>query len=213
MHSYVSISYAECPWFLFPMSVAALVGMGMLCGGLSTWWALRSGIDRMGGVIADGDSPYVARFVQGTACIWGPDTVPPRFEDGKLRRGESLNLMEGLAEIELDLATGGKATLQIEGPARMVLTAEGTPSLSLGKFSAKVYPGLGDFTMDTPFGQVTVLRDSSLGIAVHGLDVEVHVFNGKATVASPWSPDGNSIEQFTVEAGNSYSCRSPIPWP
>jgi hypothetical protein len=193
-------------WLFSTMSIAALVGMGVLCGGLSTWWAMRSELERIGTVIVDADSansPYVARLVQGTACVWGPDTATPRFENGKLRRGESLNLMEGLAEIELELPSGGRATLQIEGPARMVLTAEGTPSLSLGKFSAKVYPGLGNFTMDTPFGQVTVVGDSSLGVAVHGLDVEVHVFDGSATVTSPWSPDGNSIEQFTVESGTS----------
>lgn len=198
-------------WLISGMSVAVLVGIGTLIGGLVTWWAIRSETSRIAAVGLDGggqmdpslQSPYVARLVQGTACVWGPDTMQPRFEDGKLRRGESLNLMEGLAEIELDLASGGNATLQIEGPARMVLTAEGTPSLNLGKFSAKVYPGLGDFTMDTPFGQVTVLKDSSLGVAVHGLDVEVHVFSGQVVVVSPWTPDGNSVERFTVEAGDS----------
>jgi hypothetical protein len=191
-------------WLLPGMSVAAMVGVGVLVGGLLTWWAIRSGVDRVAVNLQSGNpSPFVARFVQGTACIWSPDTVTPRFEDGNLRRGESLNLMEGLAEIELELATGGKATLQIEGPARMVLTADGTPSLNLGKFAATVYPGLGEFTMDTPFGQVTVLKESSLGIAVHGLDVEVHVFDGQAMFVSPWSPDGNSIERFTIDAGDS----------
>ena len=82
-----------------------------------------------------------------------------------------------------------------------------TQALSLlgdiGKFSAKVYPGLGEFTMDTPFGQVIVLRDSSVGVAVHGLDVEVHVFSGQVAVKSPWTPDGNSMDRFIVEAGQS----------
>lgn len=197
-------------WFHSGLSVAALVGIGVLIGGLVTLWAIQTDKVRVaafgfGSSQSDGShlSPCVARLVQGTACVWGPDTLPPRFENGNLRRGESLNLMEGLAKIELDLASGGNATLQIEGPARMVLTAEGTPSLNLGKFSAKVYPGLGDFTMDTPFGQVTVRKDSALGVAVHGLDVEVHVFSGQATVISPWSPDGNTVEHFTVDAGKS----------
>jgi hypothetical protein len=193
-------------WLISGLSIAAMLGIGTMLGGLVTWWAIRSGADRIADRVLDSRSPrspYVAKFVQGTACIWAPDTVPPQYEDGKLRRGESLNLMEGLAEIELELVTGGKATLQIEGPARMVLTAEGTPSLNLGKFAAAVYPGLGEFTMDTPFGQVTVLKETSLGIAVHGLDVEVHVFDGQATFISPWSPDGNSIDRFTIEAGES----------
>jgi hypothetical protein len=196
-------------WLMASMSVAVLLGMGMLTGGLVTWWvvrsqpALRVSIDKPENSESLRQSPYVARFVQGTACVWGPDTTPPRLDENKLRRGESLNLMEGLAEIELDIVNGGQATLQIEGPARMVLTAEGIPSLNLGKFSAKVYPGLGEFTMDTPFGQVIVLRESSVGVSVHGLDVEVHVFNGQVAVKSPWSPDGNSMDRFTVEAGQS----------
>jgi Concanavalin A-like lectin/glucanases superfamily len=193
------------------MSIAPLIGVGLLLGSLLTWWVIRpqgnrlagNGIDRGRPAGRTLTSPYVARLVQGTACVWSPDTATPHLEDGKLRQGESLNLMEGLAEIELNLPSGGNATLQIEGPARMVLTADGTPSLNVGKFSAKVYPGLGDFTMDTPFGQVTVIGDTSLGVAVHGLDVEVHVFSGQATFISPWSPDGNSVERFTVEAGKS----------
>jgi hypothetical protein len=111
--------------------------------------------------------------------------------------------MEGLAEIELNLATAGSATLQIEGPARMILTAEGTPSLNLGKFTASVYPGFGDFALETPFGQILVLDDSSLGVAVHGLDVEVHVFSGKVIVASPWTSDGISVDRFSIVAGES----------
>ena len=97
-------------------------------------------------------SAYSARFVQGTACVWGPGMQTPGVENGKLRSGESLNLIEGLAEIELDLATGGNATVQIEGPARMVLTAEGTPSLTLGKFCTDVHLGFGDFLLETPLG-------------------------------------------------------------
>jgi hypothetical protein len=198
-------------WLLATMTVAALVGTGVLTGGLVTWWAVHStpspiaAVGESAASAAPQPSPFVGRFVQGTACVWGPDTVPPRLDDNQLRRGESLNLMEGLAEIELELANGGHAALQIEGPARMMLTAEGVPSLNLGKFSAKVYPGLGEFTLDTPFGQVIVLRESSVGIAVHGLDVEVHVFNGQVAVKTPWSPDGNAMDQFTVESGQSLT--------
>jgi hypothetical protein len=196
-------------WLMASMTVAVLLGIGMLAGGLVTWWAAQSlpvsvvAVGVQEGSESLRQSPYVARFVQGTACVWGPDTTTPHLEDNKLRRGESLNLMEGLAEIELDLVNGGQATLQIEGPARMVLTAEGTPSLNLGKFSARVYPGLGEFTMDTPFGQVIVLKESSVGVSVHGLEVEVHVFSGQVAVKSPWTPDGNSMDRFTVVSGQS----------
>ena len=52
-------------------------------------------------------------------------------------RGESLSLLEGLAEVKLEWSSGD-ASLKIEGPAGLVLTAERGASLSHGKLIADV---------------------------------------------------------------------------
>lgn len=179
--------------------VASLLAVGALIGTLATMSFQRT--KQL--AIADESSLYSARFVQGTACVWGPGGGQPRTENGRLRSGESLNLIEGLAEIELDLASGGGGTVQIEGPARMVLTAEGVPSLTLGKFCADVHVGFDDFMLETPLGQVSAASDAALGIAVYGLDVEVHVFNGEVVVASPWTSEENAVDHYCVKAGES----------
>ena len=207
-------SWRGSSW-LTPTMAAALLLIGAVVGWLATRWDFSQGQDRVAAVhvvppaahLGGGNvpfSPYAARFVQGTACVWGPGTVPPNHDGGRVRSGESINLMEGLAEIKVDLATGGDATLQIEGPARMFLTADGFPSLTLGKFTAMVHPGFGDFALETPFGQVFVEEESSLGIAVHGLEVEVHVFSGAVEVASPWTSGLNKLERFAIGAGKSF---------
>jgi len=177
---------------------ASLLAIGTLIGTLAT-----TTLHRTQQLTAEaGTSLNSARFVQGTACVWGPG-MQPRTENGRLRSGESLNLIEGLAEIELDLAGGGKATVQIEGPARMVLTAEGTPSLTLGKFCTDVHVGFEDFVLETPLGQVSPVSDSAFGVAVYGLEVEVHVFSGEVVVASPWTAEGNTLSRHEVKAGQS----------
>ena len=200
-------------WVTSGMAAAALVCFGAVAGGLATRWGLESrpaGVAAVGAATTDANrgttvysqSAYAARVVQATPCVWGAGGMPPGF-DGKLRSGESINLMEGLAEIEVNLATAGNATLQIEGPARMILTAEGAPSLTFGRFSARVSPGFDDFQFDTPFGQIIVVEDSSLGVAVHGLRVDVHVFSGRAVIASPWTSDGKPVDRYDVRAGES----------
>ncbi|HEY4232057.1 MAG TPA: LamG domain-containing protein [Lacipirellulaceae bacterium] len=108
-----------------------------------------------------------------------------------------------MAEIEMTLPTGGSAKIEIEGPAKMVLTTQGAPSLSFGKFSASISAAYGEFVLETPCGQVLVSEDSSLGIAVFGTEIEVHVFTGRAVVASPWASETRAPEKFTVETGKS----------
>ncbi len=207
--------WRQMGWVAPAIVAATLFFVGAFVGRVATRWDISPGQGRVAtaDTVAAGDdavvnapfpSPYAARFVQATACVWGPGTVPPSHYGGRLRSGESINLMEGLADIEVDLTTGGTAKLQIEGPARMFLTTDGFPSLTLGKFSAVVHPGFGDFALETPFGQVFVEEESSLGIAIHGLEVEVHVFSGAVELASPWTSDLNNIERFTIRAGESF---------
>jgi Concanavalin A-like lectin/glucanases superfamily len=188
--------------------VGALVGLGT--SRLLPWFIHRSdtstGTARSQVRSSDesaATTPYLARLVQGTACVWDGNTVPTLGINGGLRGGEVLNLREGLADLEMSMPTGGSAKMQIEGPAKMILTAKGAPSLSFGKFSTCVSAEFGDFVFETPCGKVVVSEDSSLGIAVFGTQVEVHVFSGRAVVASPWSSESGSPDQFKIGGGQS----------
>lgn len=197
------------------LSAAILLAIGALSGSWMTRQLMRDGDEVVLGIDArhangsaedssvQSASPFAARLISGTACVWSPDVSRPTLKDGRLRRGESLNLMEGLAELKLDLDGGGSATLQIEGPARMVITAEGTPSLNLGKLSATVEGSDGRFVLETPFGQVSVREDSALGVAVYGSEVEVHVFRGAVEVVSPWTSDESAVESYAARKGES----------
>lgn len=190
------------------LAAAALLLTGTILGSVATRWLddSRQVIVDAGGTNSETreEKPqdrYVAKFVHETACIWEPGHKPPIVGARHLRGGESFNLMEGLAEIDLSFATAGNATLWMEGPARMILTSDGTPSLSQGRFTSRVFSRNGDVTFEMPFGQVRVLGETSLGVTVNGLDVEVHVFSGDVSIACPWLPTPSTSDQVAVESG------------
>lgn len=199
--------------FLWLSTAAALLMMvGALAGGAAAWWLMRGG-DIPGPTLASArdaseagpfrEQVYLAKFVQGTGCIWEPGSQPPSLSSSLVRAGESFNLMEGLAEIGLRLPADGSAALVMEGPARMILKAEGIPSLIQGKFTADVHSHAGSVVLEMPFGRIGVNEESSLGVAVHGLVVEVHVFSGGATITCPWLPEQDNDATFYVNAGES----------
>ncbi|MBX3425540.1 MAG: LamG domain-containing protein [Pirellulales bacterium] len=149
-----------------------------------------------------GEPRYAARFVQGTACLWNLDGRAAYLTNDTLHTGETLNLLEGLAELQVDW-TGGRAALSIEGPAGLVLTAERGASLSHGKLTAEVKSTDSQFILTTPNGQIEVASDASLGIAIAGGDVELHVFTGQAFVSLPWTADSTGVKRVGVKAGES----------
>jgi hypothetical protein len=166
---------------------------------------------------SDADPPrsprYVARFVQGTACLWNSETTAPFALDDPLRSGESLNLLEGLAEVRFDWS-GGAANLKLEGPAGLVLTAERGANLSRGRLTADIQPspqqGDGKFVLETPNGEIEAARDAAIGVAVRGEVVELHVFRGAATFVTPWPNSGESEDRLEVLAGQSLDVASDV---
>lgn len=143
---------------------------------------------------------YVARLVHGTACLWNQEINPALNSDDALRMGESLSLLEGLAELELDWKTGG-AVLRIEGPAGLVLTAERGASLSHGKFTADVKASDGHFNLNTPAGVLQVVGGASLGVSILGGDVEVHLFKGNAQFIGPWTQGIRGARPVQIDEG------------
>jgi hypothetical protein len=93
---------------------------------------------------------YEARLMHGTACVWGPEMRSRLSSDDNLRSGDALNLIEGLAELELSWPTRGSATLRLEGPAGLVLMADGGANLNYGKLTANVDLQYDNFALETP---------------------------------------------------------------
>lgn len=148
------------------------------------------------------DRAYMARFVQGTACLWSSESEQLFVTDHALRRGEALNLLEGLAELQIDWALG-QAVLKIEGPAGLVLTADRGASLSHGKLVADVESSGSGFQLTTPNGEIQVADHAKVGLAVAGGEVQLHVFAGQATASVPWSPNQPEPKRVVVSAGRS----------
>ena len=184
------------------LAASLLVATGLVVGLLISQWK-HSIWDRSIEVADAGvsaiESSYVARFVHGTACLWNQETDVP-VTSGALRTGESLSLLEGLAELQLDWDSGN-AALRIEGPAGLVLTAERGASLSHGRFTADVETSDSEFSLSTPNGLIEVSGDASLGVAISGGNVELHVFKGSAQFVGPWTRSTQRTEPVTVQAG------------
>lgn len=146
---------------------------------------------------------FSGRILNASACRWSPDS-DRQVHGGELRQGETLNVLEGVAEVRLDW-TRGAATLAIEGPSGVVLTAEGGCNLSYGRLTADVSTTRSDFLVDTPNCQVIVAQSASLGVLVDGHTVEVHAFRGHATVVVPWSAGEVATQYIELVEGHSLT--------
>jgi Concanavalin A-like lectin/glucanases superfamily len=170
-----------------------------------------SGLPRLAALDArtkeGGDSSrYMARVVNATSCRWSTGVKFPVQNDGSLRRGESLQLVEGIAQIHLEWDEG-VANLRIEGPAGLVLTADHGCSLSHGRLTAEVITNSSDarFSIDTPNGLVELGDGASAGVFVSGRNVSLHVFRGADVELQPWSTDNDPLPAIKSIEGESIS--------
>ena len=194
------------------LAFAALAGA--VAGSLLTWEASRRN-DRP---IAATDSrslavdpapaaadQYVATLINVTNCRWDKVRSTGDLQMGSpLRPGESLHLLEGVAQIQS--ANPGKTTVQLEGPAAMTLTREGMPSLLYGKLTASFSSSRDQFALDTPLGRVAVSGHASIGVTSAPNDIELHVFSGAATL-DLWSSSVERPESLTAKEGTSVRAR------
>lgn len=146
---------------------------------------------------------FIGTLVSSSACRWSPDQWAIS-ESRELRYGEFLNLLEGVAEMRLD-SGHGVAEIKVEGPAGLVLTANGGCNLSHGRLTAKVDVGQDAFVLDTPNCQATIRGSASVGVLVSGADVEVHVFDGNAAVLIPWGLGDASAQHFELAKGDALT--------
>jgi hypothetical protein len=132
-------------------------------------------------------SPYGVRLTRSTACLWDGDTVGSREIGSWLTTGESLHLVEGLAEFNLSWTLGGSATLSLEGPAAMMVRTEGMPTLRFGRLTATINARERPFVLETPVGRLVLNDYGSIGVSAFGNDAEIHVFDGSASLEPVWS--------------------------
>jgi hypothetical protein len=164
--------------------------------------------------VAAGEAPLVhATMVSSTGALWGPGNSANLFPGHGLAGGDALQLLEGIAEFRIGDGDDG-VCLQLEGPASVVLTAQGAAIVSYGKVIIKTGPHrAAAYPVETSFGRVLIERDAEVGLVSFGSTAEVHGFRGDATVESPWikSDDGESEEardvRVAVTAGEAVHFR------
>jgi hypothetical protein len=172
------------------------VGLAFVLGTIS------SQILRDGWIASQSIGPtYEARLTRSTACLWDSNSAGAMEIGGGLTSGESLHLLEGLAEFTLDWSRGGSATLSLEGPAAMMLTSEGMPSLRFGRLSTTVTASNRPFVLETPVGRLVVSEFGSIGVSAFGNDAEIHVFDGTATLEPAWLSTVESNPPLKIDAG------------
>jgi hypothetical protein len=152
---------------------------------------------------ATAEPTYEARLVGSTACLWDGNSMGSRQIGSGLASGESLHLLEGLAEFKLNWAVSGRATVSLEGPAAMMLTSEGMPTLRFGRLTATISTAHRPFVLETPVGRLVLAEYGSIGVSTFGNEGEIHVFDGSAILEPAWqTPDEESMP-LEIEAGQS----------
>jgi hypothetical protein len=125
---------------------------------------------------------FVARVVEVTADAKWDDNLQPREFLMRLREGDELSLLSGLAQLEF--YSGARIILQ--GPATFVPTGPAGGKLESGRLTGKVEGGKFQLTtpsarvvdLGTEFG-VTVGPSSDTDVCVFVGEVEVHPSQGK----------------------------------
>lgn len=186
---------------------AVAVGIGFILGGFTAALLLRSIGRQPNGNIAGGDGlalvapAHEAHLVRSTACLWeGNAAGSPQIGSG-LASGESLHLLEGLAEFKLNWAGSGRAMVSLEGPAAMMLTSDGMPTLRFGRLTATINTSDRPFVLETPVGRLVLAEYGSIGVSAFGNEGEIHVFDGAAILEPAWRTPDEQTLPLKIEAG------------
>lgn len=135
------------------------------------------------------DSDFIATVHGVTECRWASGASLLQSFPRSLVTGDSVQLLEGIAAIDLDVAETGRVRLYLEGPTGIVMTHEGLPSLTQGKVLVKTLSGAEDFMVETTAGRVYCSPKSEVGVLSLGSMTQIHVFVGSARLAFRWSND------------------------
>jgi hypothetical protein len=145
-------------------------------------------------------------MVSSTGCVWGAGEAGMPSHGKKFASGDLLQLLEGIAEFSI--GPKSDVRLQMEGPTSMVLASDYGVSLSYGKIilNSMSYNGR-PFPIETSFGRILVDYGAEVGLIGFGSTAEVHCFQGRVTVESPWfrGDDRAGFSAETLSAGESLA--------
>lgn len=137
----------------------------------------------------------VGELSASTNCSWlGSRGITPNIGH-KINSGEEFALLQGVAKLQL----GDGVTLQIDGPAALVIASKSSIILQYGTLTGKVDPGNGSFEVAIPSGRLAI-GQGEFGVRVAGEQSQVHCFAG--SVAVTLNPFGSlSAERVFFGAG------------
>lgn len=189
-------------WPSIAVGIAFVLGMLTASAALLSSWSSVPAPVVAAPSHADVQPAYKARLIRSTACLWDGNSVGSREIGSWLTSGDSLHLLEGLAEFNLNWSAGGSATLSLEGPAAMMLTSEGMPTLRFGRLTATINTSFRPFVLETPVGRLVLAEYGSVGVSAFGNDGEIHVFDGSALLEPAWRTSaGRQNVAVNIKAG------------
>ncbi|MCO6043676.1 LamG domain-containing protein [Aeoliella sp. ICT_H6.2] len=149
------------------------------------------------------------RLTKASRCVWGHSSEDSRtLLASGVERGESLELLEGFATFSL-VADRWQASVQIEGPAAMVVTSDELPALRHGQMLVDIKSSTEPLSIDLPYAEVHLMPGSEVGVVAFGSLCEVHVFRGVASLKSLWNMQsiggGSADGAFVVPEGSSLA--------
>lgn len=193
-------------------SLAAMLLIGLTLG---SWMSGGSGerlVENGGLPLASpaqdqGQRVHVTRL---SNCVWG---VGRRAIDGAntpLRDGEVVELLEGFALLKIE-SQEWNAEVQLEGPAAVVLSAEGLPILRYGNMLVDLTasPSSRGITLDLPLSRLHLSAGAKVGVSSLDNRSEVHMLQGYGTLEGLWDTSNidfiNASGSVQIAAGESCS--------
>lgn len=155
------------------------------------------------GIPSGKQNHYATTLVNVTNCRWDETRSTANTRGGSpLQPGETLCLLEGIAEINSALPYGVIGRFQIEGPACLKLAGDGMPNLEYGVLVAQFTCDFGLFSLGVPSGRIEVRGGGSIGVVAASNEVELHVLDGEATFRPGWSMAPSAQNNVSVAVGD-----------
>ena len=158
---------APLPFWLALLAAA----VGLLLGFL--WWPRA---------VVDSETAEVASVDLGAVSIVGSFGV--RWRDSIVREGTRLQLGDPVRIDSGVLHMTGHNAIEfvLEGPAELVFNSDMESTLEYGRLSVRVPPEMTNYTVQTPDASVVDLG-TEFGVASGPIGTEVHVFDGRVSLA------------------------------
>lgn len=151
------------------------------------------------------------QLVSMTACVWNPDEKMPSLGQS-MGFGEVLNLLEGIAELDMVNADNNSARARIEGPASVYVRSDGQIGMRYGVMTVEVQGGKGEFVIDAPMGNIVLDGSASIGIVAKGDLNQVHCFDGQVMIEPSLLRDCNCTASLNVDEAASFNVEPDVGW-